>query len=90
MPTTGEPATSRGTVTPQATHSWTPPASPATYSSGVLPPSHGAVSDAARPAGYVGGGGLAANSAPGESGRGPATGAGRRGETATQETRQRD
>jgi uncharacterized protein YukE len=90
MSTTGEPAMSGGTVAPQATHSWTPPASPATYSSSILPPSHGAVSDTARPAGYVGGGGPAANSAPGETGRGPAAGAGRRGETATQETRQRD
>jgi hypothetical protein len=86
-PTANEPATSGGTVAPQATHSWTPPASPATYSSSVLPPSHAAASDTTRPVGYVGGGGPAA---PGGAGRGPAAGAGRRGETATQETRQRD
>jgi len=86
MPATGEPAMPGGTVAPQATHSWTPPASPATYPTSVLPPSHGAVPDTSRPAGYVGGGGPAANSAPGDARRG----AGRRGETATQETGQRD
>jgi uncharacterized protein YukE len=80
-------ATSGGTVAPQATHSWTPPA---TYSSGNLPPSHAALPDTTRPAGYVGGGGPAGSSAPGQGSRGPATGPGRRGETATQETRKRD
>ncbi len=79
------PAMAGGTVGPQATHSWTPPA---TYSSSILPPSHPAAPDTTRPAGYVGGGGPTANSAPGQASRGPATG--RRGETATKETRQRD
>jgi uncharacterized protein YukE len=84
------PSVSGGTVAPQATHSWTPPASPATYRTGVLAPSHTAVSDTTRPASYVGGGGPAANSAPGEAGRRPAAGTGRRGEPATEETRQPD